>query len=166
MGFRNRLESALGPETMRIIGEAFANTPQGAMFQAGKAIKQERIAKNAPPPPPTELNQKQKEVVSAVANRVLPPAIPSRVPASGGFNPPPVPAPQQAQVRPKTAEPVRQLTEKQQFVVSEIAKQREARQASMTPSATTPAGTRTNKRKSKGGIGAFGMSLINTDLPK
>jgi hypothetical protein len=50
--------------------------------------------------------------------------------------------------------------------MQKMEEQRKALFPDRFPPATTPAGTRTNKRKSKGGIGSFGMSLINTDLPK
>lgn len=38
--------------------------------------------------------------------------------------------------------------------------------AQQAPPITSPAGTRTNKRKSNRGIGSYGQSLINLDLPK
>lgn len=57
-----------------------------------------------------------------------------------------------------------EFTPLQQNVIQKMDEQRKALFPDRFPPATSPAGTRTNKRKSKGGIGSFGMSRINDDL--
>lgn len=60
--------------------------------------------------------------------------------------------------------PATEFTPLQQNVIQKMDEQRKALFPDRFPPATSPAGTRTNKRKSKGGIGSFGMSRINDDL--
>lgn len=183
MGIRKRIKETLAdPEVRSLLDNAFAGTPQGALFQAGKAIKQQRIERNAPPappPPPFVPTAQQAPGVEARRIRESQPQQPRLATPFQGRGPidrswtKPVPI---QKVEP-TQQPARTLAPHQQRVTEAMHAQNvalgripppatTAEIAQQAPSAVAPAETRTNKRKGKGGLGAFGMNLINLDLPK
>jgi hypothetical protein len=160
-----------------------------------KALRGEKLPDPALPPPvlprhvPTE---QQLKAMRGVAERDLSPATPARVPSSrptilrGPYDPARPLTSSEIQQRAREGiaaqradlgtpitpffapaeEPKTELNPHQLDVIQKMAEQNKMLHPDRFPPATTPAGTRTNKRKSKGGIGSFGMSLINTDLPK